>query len=104
MAGQAHRGLRRIVLEDGLQVAQVLGEEIGSVEPLGWPETPPVRGDDVPFPARASTVNWKAAETSIQPWSRKRVGGGGRPAPDMKADAGQSEKSGTAGEGHGGAQ
>jgi hypothetical protein len=48
VADQANLPVRRVMVEDGLHVAHVLGEIVGAVQPLRRAETAPVGGDDVP--------------------------------------------------------
>ena len=48
VSGQPDFTRRCIVVDDRFHVAQMFGEKVRAVQPLGRPEAAPVGGDDVP--------------------------------------------------------
>ena len=85
--GEAHFSGGRVVVEDGVEVADMLDKIVRAIQPLAGAEAAPVGGDDVPVLFKFINDELKGGR-DVHPAVQQKEGRGIRfaPAPDVQAD------------------
>ena len=74
MADESDRHFRRVVGEQRIEIAVVVGEPVRATQPFRVAVAPPVRRDDMPFLLQRFDEEWKVGDESIQPCRKKTAG------------------------------